>query len=96
MIDLFCGTSSVSRVFKERGWDTLTLDIDPKCGADITVDILELRREQLPPAQDVRFVWASPPCVQYSIARTTAKTPRNFPEADRIVAKAFEINGTLT
>lgn len=37
------------------------------------------------------FIWASPPCVQYSIARTTAKTPRNLELADRIVERTLEI-----
>ena len=31
------------------------------------------------------MVWASPDCTQYSIARTTAKTPRDFEKADRLV-----------
>ena len=37
------------------------------------------------------FIWATPPCIQYSRARTTAKTPRDLVGADRIVAKAFEV-----
>ena len=91
MLDLFCGTRSVSRVFKERGWNTLTLDVDPACNADITIDILELRRDQLPPEKDVHFIWASPPCIQYSIARTNAKNPRDIESADKIVKKTFDI-----
>ena len=65
MLDLFCGTKSVSRVFREHGWDAFTLDIDPACNADLTCDILELTRDQLPPAGSVFFIWASPPCTQY-------------------------------
>ena len=37
------------------------------------------------------FIWDSPPCTHYSIARTTAKTPRDFEGADAIVAKTLEI-----
>ena len=36
-------------------------------------------------------IWASCPCEQYSIARTRAKTPRNFDLADSLVAGAWEI-----
>ena len=35
-------------------------------------------------------VWASPPCVQYSCARTRGP-PRDLEGADRLVAKALEI-----
>jgi hypothetical protein len=91
MLDLFCGTKSVSRVFAAHGWDTFTLDIDPSCNADLTCDILDLKREQLPPAESVSFIWASPPCTQYSRARTNAKTPRDLAGADRVVAKTLEV-----
>ena len=37
------------------------------------------------------FLWASPPCTEYSIARTTARTPRDFNGADAVVSKALEI-----
>ena len=36
-------------------------------------------------------VWASPDCVHYSIARTTAKTPRDFEKADRLVQACRDI-----
>ena len=37
------------------------------------------------------FIWASCPCTEYSIARTTAKNPRNFALADSIVKRTLEI-----
>jgi hypothetical protein len=37
------------------------------------------------------FVWASPPCTFYSIARTTARSPRNPELADSIIARTLEI-----
>ncbi len=36
-------------------------------------------------------IWASPPCEQYSCARTNAKTPRNLELADALVNKTWEI-----
>ena len=91
MLDLFCGTKSVSRVFAAHGWETFTLDIDPSCHADLTCDILDLKREQLPSPESVFFIWASPPCTEYSRARTRALKPRNLELADRLVAKTFEV-----
>ena len=36
-------------------------------------------------------IWASPDCTQYSIARTTAKTPRNFFKADALVERCLDL-----
>ena len=37
------------------------------------------------------IVWASPPCVQYSMARTKAKLPRDLEGADRLVQRALNL-----
>ena len=88
---LFTGTGSVDRSLEALGFQVDSLDMDPKCNATWTSDIMEWDawRHMMPGRYD--FIWASPPCVQYSIARTTAKTPRNFEMADGIVARALEI-----
>ena len=88
---LFTGTGSIDRSLKEAGFKVDNLDIDPKCNATWTCDILEWEawRDIKPWTYD--FIWASPPCTQYSIARTTAKTPRNFALADAIVNKTLQI-----
>jgi site-specific DNA-cytosine methylase len=35
-------------------------------------------------------IWASPPCTHYSIARTTAKTPRDIEGSNRLVERVLE------
>ena len=35
--------------------------------------------------------WGSPPCTHYSIARTTAKTPRDLEGSDRLVEKTLAL-----
>lgn len=88
---LFCGTKSIDRALERYGFQVDSLDIDPKCNATWTCDILEWThwKDVAPGYYD--FCWASPPCVEYSIARTTAKRPRNFALADSIVQRTLEI-----
>ena len=68
-----------------------SLDIDPKCNATWTSDILTWDDWQLIEPRTYDFIWASFPCTHYSRARTTAKTPRNLELADNIVAKTLKI-----
>ena len=42
MYELFAGTHSISRVAKARGWDCITVDIDPKFNPDVCANILDL------------------------------------------------------
>ena len=88
---LFKGTGSIDRALEQVGFKVDSLDIDPKCGATWTADILEWDtwRHMMPGRYS--FVWASPPCTHDSRARTTAKTPRNLELADAIVRRTLEI-----
>ena len=88
--DICCGTKSVSNVWRENGHEALTLDIDPKCQPDICTDLMtwEYTDFGLP---DPDFIWCSPPCTHYSIARTRAKTPRDFIGSDAIVQRCLDI-----
>lgn len=70
ILDLFSGTQSIAKVFKENGWETYTIELDKShSGIDWYEDIMNIT------AQDIldRFgrpdvVWASPPCTTYSVA----------------------------
>ena len=88
--DLCSGTGSVSRVWREAGHETLTLDIDPKCSPDICTDIMswEYTDFALEPPD---FIHCSPPCTHYSIARSKAKTPRDLEGSDAIVQRCLDI-----
>ena len=85
LLELFSGTGSVGRVARAHGWDVLSLDLK---NADINADIQTWDYKQFEP-KHFDFIWASPPCTEYSLAKTTA--PRNIPAANKIVEKTWEI-----
>ena len=88
--DICSGTGSVSRVWADAGHETLTLDSDPRCGADVCQDLLSWEYTYFGlEAPDV--IWCSPPCTQYSIARSRAKTPRDLEGADALVQRCLDI-----
>ena len=90
LLELFSGTGSIGRAFRDQGFEVTSVDIDPKAGATFTCDIMQFDYRQFPPGHfDV--VWASPPCTMYSRARTTAKTPRDLEGADALVKKTRDI-----
>ena len=85
LLELFSGTKSVSKVAEELGFDVVSLDLR---NADINCDILHWDYTISPPGTfDV--VWASPPCTEYSRAKTVGV--RNIDYANEIVLKTLEI-----
>lgn len=70
MIELFSGTGVMSAAFRALGWDTLTVDWDPRLPADVHADIGALDAATLTRLAGGRpdVVWASPDCTTFSIA----------------------------
>ena len=92
LLELFCGTKSVSKVAKTLGRETLSLDVCPRYTPDLCVDILDFDETKYPKAY-FDFIWASCPCEAYSTARTVAQIPRveGMFASDKLVAKTRQI-----
>ena len=88
MLDLFSGTGSVGKVFEEQGYRVISLDREPVWKADLPIDIMEWDYRALPPGH-FQVIAASPPCTEFSSAKTTA--PRDLAGADRLVQRTLEI-----
>jgi len=101
ILDLCSGTHSVTHALRDvyPYARIISYDTDPCCATDSIpnhefrlcdvrdLDPEELKREFGRPL----FVWASPPCTQYSVARSYAKTPRDLTGADSVVRACMRI-----
>ena len=67
MLDLFCGTKSMSNVFKENGYEVQTLDFDKQFNPTYCIDIMDFDISMLNGFMpDV--IHASPDCTCFSQA----------------------------
>ena len=85
LLELFSGTGSVGNVAKRLGYEVVSLDLK---NADISCNILEWNYKQYSP-KHFDVIWASPPCTEYSIAKTVGV--RNLEHANDIVQRTLEI-----
>ena len=89
LLELFAGTGSMGRAFRDLGWEVISLDITP--GHTIQSDIMDWDYRAAYPPSFFHAVHASPPCTQYSCARRRAKTPRDLEGSDKSVQRTFDI-----
>lgn len=86
VLELFSGTGSVGKCCKELGWDVVSVDL--LLPADHKVDIMDFNYKQYE-KNDFDIVWASPPCTEYSKAKSVGV--RDIEGANKLVKKAIEI-----
>ena len=88
-LELFSGTGSVGRAFERLGWEVVSLDLDPKCNPTHVVNVLSFDYRAYS-SDYFHFVWSSPVCTHYSVARTTGG-PRDLVSADGLVRRTLDI-----
>jgi hypothetical protein len=94
LLELFSGSAQMSRAFREHGWNSITLDSDPRCGADLQMSVLDFEPSvHLPPGTKIDLVWASPICTFYSTLRGAWGKPTDaqLQYADSLVQKTVQI-----
>lgn len=67
ILELFCGTKSVGKVFEGAGYEVISLDYNKKFNATHTEDILTWDYT-IYPVGYFDVIWASPDCTTWSIA----------------------------
>lgn len=79
ILDLFCGTKSISNAFKARGHTVYTVDWDKQFQPTLAIDIGTLTKEDVinlcGGTPDV--IWASPDCTTFSIAAISHHRRKN-------------------
>lgn len=69
ILELFCGTKSVSNIFLKNEHEVFTIDIDERFKPTWCVDILNLKaKDILEKFGKPDVIWASPDCKTYSVA----------------------------
>lgn len=89
-LELFAGTQSFSKGVTrfDSESETVTVDVLDRFNPTIVADILEWDYTVYQPGY-FDIVWASPPCTEYSKAKT--RGTRDLELADSLVRKSFEI-----
>lgn len=70
VLELFCGTKSISNAFKAKGHEVYTVDWEKDFNPDLSADIGTLTVDDIINLCDgvPDVIWASPDCTTYSIA----------------------------
>ncbi|MGH7377074.1 MAG: DNA cytosine methyltransferase [Candidatus Methylomirabilales bacterium] len=80
-LDLFSGTGGGTAAFVGRGWQVVRVDLDRRHHPTVLADV-----GRLPIGGPVNFLWASPPCTEFSMADARVDHRTKRPSLDLVVA----------
>jgi len=94
ILELFAGSRSIGMAAESLGHQVFSVDINAFKNIDLVIDILELKKEQIPFIPDM--IWASPPCTYFSVASIGKHWNENHTPKSKEALKGMEIlNKTL-
>lgn len=80
-LDLYSGTGAATAAFRRRGWSVFTVDLDQARRPDVVADV-----RRLPISGGVDFLWASPPCNEFSDANPRRPAIARRPSLEHVFA----------
>lgn len=91
ILDLCCGTKSITRALHKLfpHAKIVTVDVDPAFNPSILTDVREWKVSHDFKVGHFDMIWASPPCTQYSLAKTIGT--RDLQTADSVVTAVLRI-----
>lgn len=90
LLELFAGSRSVGTQAEKLGMDVFSVDWKKYDNIDLSIDIGELKKEDIPFIPDV--VWASPDCTTYSIAACSTHRDLNREPKTEYAVKCDSVN----
>ncbi len=88
VLELFKPTGSIGAAFERIGWEVISVDLVAKFNPTHVANIANFEYKQYAPDY-FDFLWGSPPCTQFSVAKTCGK--RDIEGATKLVEKTPEI-----
>jgi site-specific DNA-cytosine methylase len=94
ILELFAGSRSIGMAAESLGHQVFSVDINNFENIDLVIDILDLKKEQIPFYPDM--IWTSPPCTYFSVASIGHHWNENHTPKSKEALKGMEIlNKTL-